>query len=72
MAQSTSQDKANAIQRARDAAARRGWRVSKGHDRKQHLSNHGLLQLIDERNIVLLGANYDATPDEVVAYCRNR
>ena len=57
-----------AVRRARRAAAKRGWRVE--IDRGMiHLNNRGGLMLIDDRNIVIEGVNFDLTPDQVIARC---
>jgi len=64
MPRSTDYDLANAVQRARDIASKRGWRVSKLRGRK--------LRLTDEHNNVLLGENYDASPQQVIDFCKEQ
>lgn len=58
------------IQQARREAKRAGFPVCKSRDRGQHLNNWGQLQLIDDLNLVVLGVNFDASPEEVVEFCR--
>ena len=58
------------IQQARRVAQRGGFRVCKSRDRSQHWNNRGQLQLINDRNCVELGFSFDASPEEVVEFCR--
>jgi hypothetical protein len=58
------------IRQARRVAKRAGSRVCKSRDRSQHWNNWGQLQLINDRNFVVLGFNFDASPEEVVEFCR--
>jgi hypothetical protein len=58
------------IRQARRVAKRAGFRVCKSRERSQHWNNRGQLQLIDDRNCVVLGVQFDASPEEVVEFCR--
>lgn len=58
------------IQQARRVAKRAGFRVCKSRDRSQHWNNRGQLQPINDRNFVVLGVQFDASPEEVVEFCR--
>ncbi len=58
--------------KAREARIRRkanrigdGWRVEKSRVKNLHINNKGLYQLIDDRNCVKEGVDYDATLDEI-------
>lgn len=51
--------------RVRRKAKRLGWRVQKSRTRLLHSNDHGLYQLIDDRNIVIGGVDYDAVLDSV-------
>jgi hypothetical protein len=55
---------------ARRAAAKAGYRVCKSRERSQHSNNKGGLQLIDDRNMVILGWDFDSTPNEIISYLR--
>jgi hypothetical protein len=57
------------VARARRAAQALGWRVEKSRQRYRHHNNRGGLQILDRRNIVINGVNYDMTPKEVVEFC---
>jgi hypothetical protein len=59
------------VQKARRAAAQLGFRVEKARG-GIHINNLGELQLVNERNVVILGGNYDATPEEVVEFCQKQ
>ena len=59
-----------AVARARHVGASMGWRVEKSRERYQHHNNQGALQLLDQRNIVINGMNYDMTPQDVVNFCQ--
>lgn len=59
------------IQQARRVAAKTGFRVSKSRDRQWHCNNHQELQLIDDRNVVVLGVDFDASPEDVVEFCHD-
>jgi len=52
------------IQQARRVAKRAGFRVCKSRDRSQHWNNRGQLQLIDDRNCVVLGVNFESSPED--------
>lgn len=58
------------VNKARIAAARRGWRVEKSRQRYQHHNNQGGLMLIDENNIAVEGWNYDLMPEDVLQICQ--
>lgn len=58
------------VQQARRVAKRAGFRVCKSRDRSQHWNNRGQLQLINDRNCVVLGVNFESSPEEVVEFCR--
>lgn len=58
------------IQQASGAAKRAGFRVCKSRDRSQHWNNWGQLQLIYDRNCIVLGVNFESSPEEVVEFCR--
>jgi len=47
-----------------------GWRVEKSRERYQHHDNQGALQILDQRNIVINGMNYDMTPQDVIDFCQ--
>ncbi len=51
--------------RVRRAAKRLGWRIEKSRARNLHSNNRGLYQLIDDRNTVIGGVDYDATLDSI-------
>ncbi len=59
-----------AVARARRVAASMGWRVEKSRERYQHHDNQGALQILDQRNIVINGMNYDMTPQDVIDFCQ--
>jgi hypothetical protein len=54
--------------RARRAARRIGWRVSKSR-RRQQANNQGGLRLVDQAGGVIDGVNYELTPEEVIYVC---
>jgi hypothetical protein len=54
------------VQKARIAAAQRGWRVEKSRQRYQHYNNQGGLMLIGENDQPIDGWNYDLTPEDVL------
>jgi hypothetical protein len=58
-------------QRVRRLAGRHGYRVSKARG-PQHMNNRGLFCLVDDRNYVVLGRDYDASLDEIEAYLQGR
>lgn len=59
------------VRQARRVASSTGYRVHKSRDRSEHLDNFGELMLCDAyTNMVVLGVRYDATPDEVINFCR--
>ena len=51
--------------RLRRWAKRLGFRIEKSRARALHLNNRGLYQLIDDRNTVVEGVDYDATLDQI-------
>jgi hypothetical protein len=53
-----------AVQRARAAARRVGWRVKKARSQR-HYNQRGGLMLVDERNVVVDGRDFDLTPEMV-------
>lgn len=59
------------IQTARRVAKKAGFRVCKSRERSYHWNNRGQLQLIDGRNLIVLGRDFEVTPEEVVSYCRS-
>jgi len=54
--------------RARRAAKRRGLWARKSRQQR-HINNYGGFQLIDERNCVVAGANFDLSAEDVVEFC---
>ncbi len=46
-------------------AKRLGYRVEKSRARALHINNRGLYQLIDDRNTVVEGVDYDASLDQI-------
>lgn len=50
----------------RRAACNKGFRLTKARG-QQHSNNHGLWRLVDDRNVVVLGVNFDAS-DQAVAH----
>jgi hypothetical protein len=48
-------------------ARRVGCRLVKGRGRT-HLNNRGEFQLVDDDNVVIMGANFDASLDEVLDF----
>ena len=54
-------------QRVRRMARRHGHRVHKARQ-QEHGNNFGEFMLVDERNIVVLGVNFDANLDEIESY----
>lgn len=61
----------NAIEaRARRAARSVGLVARKSRWRLGSCDNYGEFMLTDERNVVVLGQRFDATPEEVIEYCK--
>jgi hypothetical protein len=57
--------------RARRWAGRLGYRLARSRARRLHINDRGAYMLIEEqRNYVVLGADYDADLDEVEAFLR--
>lgn len=56
--------------RARRAAKRCGLRVCKSRQQR-HFNNFGGYQLIDDRNFVVAGANFELNADDVVEFLRS-
>jgi hypothetical protein len=54
----------------RRKAARRGYRVHKSRQRF-HCNNHGEFQLVDEYNHIVLGADYDATLEDIADFLKD-
>jgi hypothetical protein len=54
--------------RIRRMAAKKGWRLEKSRARQLHSNNQGKYQLIDDRNTVREGVNYDAGLDRIEHY----
>ena len=59
-----------AVARARRVATSMGWRVEKSRERYQHHNNQGALQILDRRNVVINGVNYEMTPEDVINFCQ--
>ena len=58
--------------RARRAAKRAGLVAKKSRWRQGTIDNHGGFMLIEPyRNIVLAGARFDCSAEEVVGYCQD-
>jgi hypothetical protein len=51
--------------KARRLAAKVGYRVIKSRERRVHQYNRGMYCLLDDRNTIVIGANFSATPAEV-------
>lgn len=51
--------------RLRRMAKRLGYRIEKSRARMIHINNRGLYQLINENNIVVEGADFDADLDRI-------
>jgi hypothetical protein len=60
-----------AVAQARRVAASMGWRVEKSRECYQHHNNQGALQILDRRNTVINGMNYDMTPQDVINFCKD-
>jgi hypothetical protein len=58
----------NLEQQARRMAKKHGFRVCKSRQRSQHMNNKGGLQLIDYHNNVVLGVDFDASPNDVIKF----
>jgi hypothetical protein len=54
----------------RSLARRHGYLVRKSKRKQLCVENHGEYMLVDTNNWVMLGARYDATLDEIEAFCR--
>jgi hypothetical protein len=57
--------------RARRAARKCGLRVCKSRQQR-HMNNYGGYQLIDGRNCVVAGVNFELNADDVVELCKER
>lgn len=54
--------------RVRRKAKRVGWRVEKSRTRLVHHNDRGMYQLIDDRNCICGGADYDASLPDIEAW----
>jgi hypothetical protein len=52
----------------RARAKRLGYRVCKSRERTYHSNNKGAFQLIDYRNIVILGVDFDASLEDIATF----
>jgi hypothetical protein len=56
-------------QKARRAARRSGFIATKSRQRTYHSNNRGGFQLVEPyRNEVVMGVNYEMTPEQVIEY----
>lgn len=55
----------------RRLAKRRGYSVYKSRQ-QEHSNNRGAFQLVDWRNTVVLGVDYDASLSEIAEYLRDK
>lgn len=58
------------VQRARRAARARGWYVQKSRDRMLHGNNKGMLRLLDGTNTLIIGWDFDASPQDIIDRCK--
>ena len=56
---------------ARRAAKRMGLRVCKSRSRTYTTNTKGGFQLVDDRNMVVAGLDYDMTAEDVLRWCFN-
>jgi hypothetical protein len=54
----------------RGRANRRGYRVYKSRVRNHHINNYGQYRLVDDRNYVVLGVDFDASLEDIDSYLR--